>query len=78
MAETTLAKWGNSQGIVIPKSLCKALEIEVGDKLNIMLEDGKLTIQPVPAFTLSSLMEGYNGPMPGEYDWGAPQGKEAW
>ena len=78
MAIGTLAKWGNSQGVLIPKLFCDQLGIKPGDKLNIDLDDSKITIKPGKEFTLSSLMEGYSGPMPEEYDWGEPMGKEVW
>lgn len=78
MTTGTLTKWGNSQGVLIPKPLCDQLGIKPGDKLSIDLEDGGITIKPEQEFTLSSLMAGYKGPMPEEYDWGKPMGKEVW
>jgi antitoxin component of MazEF toxin-antitoxin module len=36
--ETTLAKWGNSQGLRIPREVCSSLGIEVGAKANIGID----------------------------------------
>ena len=37
-----------------------------------------LALEPRNAFTLDALVEGYDGSKPGEYEWGAPAGKEMW
>jgi AbrB family looped-hinge helix DNA binding protein len=78
MATGTLRKWGNSQGTLIPKSYCDHLGIKPGDRIDLSLEDDKIMIKPDKEFTLASLMEGYIGPMPEEFDWGMPMGKEFW
>ncbi len=46
MENATLCKWGNSEAIRIPKSLSKALGLEVGDSLNISVIDNGLFIKP--------------------------------
>jgi antitoxin component of MazEF toxin-antitoxin module len=39
--ETSVAKWGNSQGIHISKRLCEQVGIQTGDRVQIALvEDG--------------------------------------
>lgn len=74
-----LTRIGNSQGIVIPRPICKLMNIEVGDDVTLEVnERGTLTVEPKRAYTVESLMAGYRGPKPGEYDWGAPEGKEMW
>jgi AbrB family looped-hinge helix DNA binding protein len=78
MATGTLKKWGNSQGILIPKSYCEQLAIRPGDKIDLSLDGDKITLRPEKEFTFSALMRGYDGPPPQEYDWGKPAGKELW
>lgn len=41
-------------------------------------ERGTLTVEPKRTYTVESLMSGYRGPKLGEYDRGAPEGKEMW
>ena len=78
MSSTTLRKWGNGQGILVPKSYTEILNLKPGDKMNISLTGDTITLRPEKYVTLSSLMEGYDGPPPEEYDWGNPKGKEMW
>lgn len=35
MATTKLNKWGNSQGVLIPKHLCEYIGLKVGDPVHI-------------------------------------------
>ena len=97
MAETavaTLTKWGNGQGLLIPKRLCKNLGIEPGDRLEIMATEEYITILPIREraqrtrhVSIEELFADYDGtyeppsdwPTIGnEIDWGEPQGKELW
>ena len=78
MSSSALKKWGNSQGVTIPKSYCDRLGIRPGDRLNMSLVGEKIVIEPEREFTLDALMDGYHGLMPEEYDWGKPVGKEVW
>lgn len=75
----TLTKIGNSQGIVIPRPICRIMNLDIGDDVIMEVEEGgKLTIAPKRSYALEALMAGYDGPKPTEYDWGAPTGKEMW
>ena len=46
MVYATLTKWGNSQGVLIPKSLCDKYGLSVGDKL--IIEEGAAGIELKP------------------------------
>ena len=79
--EVTLAKWGNGRGILLPKEMCDMLEVEVGDKLSLVLDESQrcIRVEPVGSYTLASLMEGYEGPKSEELDVpGESAGKELW
>ena len=44
-AAATLTKWGNSQGFVIPKKICKAANFHIGDSAIITSdESGRIII----------------------------------
>lgn len=74
----TIAKWGNGQGILIPKRFCTALKVKPGDVVDMSVCDNTIVIVPRKSYTLQALMDGYTGPPPTEYDWGTPKGKELW
>jgi antitoxin MazE len=78
MPTTRLAKWGNGQGVLIPKKFCETLGLKPGDEVNLSLKDHEITLKPEQSHTLEALMRGYTGSKPQEYDWGASMGKEMW
>ena len=44
---TTISKWGNGQGIRVPKTLMELLEWKNNDKLEIVVEEGNIRIRKV-------------------------------
>ena len=44
---TTISKWGNSQGLRVPKDVMKDLNLSVGDKVKISTENHKIIIEPI-------------------------------
>jgi antitoxin MazE len=45
--ETTLKKWGNSRGVVIPANTLKAAHAHIGEKFKITTrEDGTIILKP--------------------------------
>jgi antitoxin MazE len=81
MTTATLSKWGNAQGIRIPKAFCEQLGLHVGDKVSIKLEGKQLIIgESANPYSIDNLMRNWDGkpnPTP-EFDWGEPMGKEIW
>ncbi|MEO5806218.1 AbrB/MazE/SpoVT family DNA-binding domain-containing protein [Devosia sp.] len=45
--QSTLKKFGNSSGVIIPKPLLSELGVQAGDQLNISVIDGRLVIEQV-------------------------------
>ncbi len=43
----TISNWGNSQGIRLPKNIIKNLSLAIGDKVNILIENQKIIIEPI-------------------------------
>ena len=37
MSTTKLNKWGNSQGVLIPKALCESVGFRIGDRVEMQV-----------------------------------------
>ncbi len=77
--ETTVVKWGNSQGIRLNRELLKQAGININDRV-IVETDGKgnLVIRKAQP-SIKELMSGYEGGYKlEEYDWGEAEGRELW
>ncbi|MBR3316947.1 MAG: AbrB/MazE/SpoVT family DNA-binding domain-containing protein [Atopobiaceae bacterium] len=77
VAESKVVKWGNSQGVRIPRSMCDAVGIGVGDTLHLMVEGHTIVISAVqdrPRYkrrgnrTIEEVFAGYEGPPMGD-EW---------
>jgi antitoxin MazE len=79
---TTIVKWGNSQGIRLPKTLLDIVGLSDNDSVEIIAKDKMLIIKPAKErLTIDKLFEGWDGEFPEPYDWGeldAPAGREIW
>ena len=80
--EAQLVKWGNGQGIRIPKLILKELDIKVNDTLSMEVRGEQIIIEKVK-FKHRSLEErarAYGGELGAdtEFDWGEPKGREVW
>lgn len=76
---TTIQKWGNSQGIRLPKPILEIVNLKENDTVEIKFEDGKLIISPVKKQhkTLEERIAEYEGDYrPHEWDTGPSVGKE--
>ena len=80
--QTTIQKWGNSQGIRIPKAFLEALGMRENDHVEIERVDDSIVIKKIitsQKLTLDDIFEGYNeNYQPEQFDWGKPVGKEVW
>jgi antitoxin MazE len=43
----TISSWGNSQGLRFPKDVMKELHLSIGDKVNILIENQKIILEPI-------------------------------
>ena len=79
---TIIQKWGNSQGIRIPKILLDSVNWEVNEQIVILVEDDKLIIEKAKdkkRKNIKELFEDFKGEYePIEIDWGEPKGGEIW
>lgn len=80
---TKVQKWGNSQGLRLSKSLLSDAAIEIGDEVDVVVQDGALIVTPVRrvrgGHDLRELVRRIpNGTRNEELDWGPPAGREVW
>jgi antitoxin MazE len=84
---TSIVKWGNSQGIRLPKVFLQNINISENDKVDVSLENDKIIIKKMYGkkhLTTKERIEEYyskenkNTKKQEEIDWGIPEGKEVW
>ena len=80
---TQIVKWGNSQGVRIPKAFLGLLNISADDVVDITTENNSLVIRKIESKpkrkTIQERFEGFTGEYePIEIDWGESEGKELW
>jgi len=82
MTELKIRKWGNSQGIRLPKSIMEACNMKVNDVLVVKTEPNKMILEVKNSknkITLKELFKDYHDDYKGQaYDWGNPVGNEIW
>ena len=80
--KTTIVKWGNSQGVRLPKHLLESANINEQDTLEIVTEKQSIIIKKCTQPSYKSIRErfqGFSEPYEEEMvDWGRPMGKEIW
>ncbi len=76
-----IQKWGNSLAVRIPKAFADEIGLDQGSSIQMMVENGTLTIEPdrEPAWTLDALLadvtkENLHSP----WETGSPEGEENW
>lgn len=77
----TIQRWGNSQGIRIPKFILEQINLDANSDVSITVKDDSIIIKKAAKkhITLAERFANYTGETPsGEYDWGEPQGEEIW
>lgn len=75
-----IQKWGNSQGVRIPKSILQMLGWNERESVRMDAADGKLILsRPRRHKTIEERFAGFSGNYVKEnVDWGEPEGKEVW
>ena len=74
-------KWGNSQGIRLPKKILKDLGININDKIEISLNGEEIILKKIKKYTnLDDLFKDYKGDYRKDFDefefFGEAQGRE--
>lgn len=81
MISTKLQKWGNSQGLRLPRQALELADLAVGDDVEIIPGDRQILIKkaPRPRYDLAELVSRIpKDYKPEEEDWGPPVGREEW
>ena len=87
--QTNIRRWGNSQGIRLPKEVLSQMNLQENDTVGINVYDGKMTVEKInkPKYlNLTERLEAfYNKPIDEIYvestqevDVGDPVGNEQW
>jgi antitoxin MazE len=78
---TRVQKWGNSQGLRLPKHVLETADISLGDDVEVIPQQGQIIIKKVskPKFDLAEMVSR----MPRDYEvreesFGKPMGREEW
>ena len=76
--KTTIQKWGNSQGIRIPKFMLDAVQWSDDEQLVLSVDKNKIIIEKAePRKNIMELFADYDGEyVPVDIDWGQPVGEE--
>jgi len=77
---TQIARWGNSLGLRLPKSVALEAQLDEGDTVAVSVKNGAIVIRPNrPSYSLDKLVAKITPRnRHGETDWGRPVGDEAW
>ena len=77
-----ISKWGNSQGLRMPKDIMESLHLHVGDHLNITIIDGKVILEPIKKDILNYDLNELISKIPTNYkaneEFDTIVGKEEW
>ena len=77
-------KWGNSQGIRIPKNILENSHIKIGEEVDISVENGKIIVEATHKINGKYRIKDLIRKMPKDYvvadeeNWGIPSGQEVW
>lgn len=82
----SIQKWGNSQGIRLPKQMLQDSGLKEGDFLRCSIQKGAIVLKPIrkkkaspKKYRLKDLLEQIPYSFKNkEVSWGKPKGKEAW
>lgn len=77
---TTIQKWGNSQGIRIPKAILDTVNWTENEEIIILIKDEKIIIEKAKnRKNIKELFKDYNDKYEQQdIDWGEPVGDEIW
>jgi antitoxin MazE len=80
---TKIQKWGNSQGLRLPKQVLEDAHLSLGENVDVTVQDGLIVIAPARRVRGIQNLEELVSRIPKnhkakEMDWGEPVGREAW
>ena len=77
---TQIAKWGNSLGLHLPKSVAQEAHLGEGDNVDVSVANGAIVIRPSrQTYSLDDLVSRITSKnRHAAIDWGTPTGRGAW
>jgi antitoxin MazE len=81
---TTIVKWGNGQGIRLPKAFLQNINVSENETVNVALENEAIIIKKMYGKKHRSTRERIiefgqdTSDDQQEIDWGKPEGREIW
>ena len=77
---TQIAKWGNSLGLRLSKSVTQEAQVTEGDRVHVSVRNGTILIRPSRrTYSLDELVSKISPKNRHEQtDWSRPAGREAW
>jgi antitoxin MazE len=77
---TQIARWGNSLGLRLPKSVALEAHVGEGDTVDVSVKNGAIVVRPNrPTYSLKQLVAKITPRnRHTESDWGTPVGDEVW
>ena len=79
--QTQIKKWGNSLALRIPKSFALNANLRQDELVDLTIDEERIVITPIgqKEYSLAELLDRVNeSNLHGEFDTGAPVGKEIW
>jgi antitoxin MazE len=77
-----ISKWGNSQGLRVPKEILQNLHLSMGDKVELSIEGEKIIISPIKSPKIKYDLNALVAKIPQDYqpceEISASIGKEEW
>ena len=78
----TISKWGNSQGLRLPKAVMDNLHIEIGDQVNIVVVNKTVVLEPIVNSPVKYKLKDLLNQLPQDYQvsevFTESQGSEQW
>ncbi|MDB5895102.1 MAG: PbsX family transcriptional regulator [Rhodoferax sp.] len=78
--QVDVVKWGNSSAVRLPAAVLRDIQVALGDRLNVHVDNGKLVLEPAAVeYRLEDLVAQITAHNRHTLvDLGAPVGREAW
>lgn len=79
--QTKIKKWGNSLALRIPKLFASDVNLKINNIVDVSIDKGSIIITPISEkeYSLEKLLKGVSKDnLHGEFNTGAPVGKEIW
>ena len=79
--QTKIKKWGNSLALRIPKLLALDVNLKLNELVDLSIDKDSIIITPIgeKEYSLEKLLKGVTkNNLHGEFNTGAPVGKENW